>query len=47
MIYVPDAKMGTPPPYKKWKLVGFQDSQDNSPLKASQVDERLQGRKRQ
>jgi hypothetical protein len=47
VIYVPDSKIGTPPPYRKWKFIGVQDSQDNSPLKVAEMDERLRSRKRQ
>jgi hypothetical protein len=43
--YVPDGKAGDPPPYK-WKLVGFQDSQDNSVLKPAEAVERLKNRNR-
>jgi hypothetical protein len=46
-VYVPDAKVGTPPPYRRWKLMGFQDSQDNSVIRVADVDERLKNRKRQ
>ncbi len=46
-VYVPDAKVGTRPPYRRWKLMGFQDSRDNSVLRASEVDERLNNRKTQ
>ena len=45
-VYVPDAKVGDPPPYARWKLVGFQDSRDNHVLDPSEIVERLKGRKK-
>jgi hypothetical protein len=42
--YVPDAKAGTPPPYRKWKLIGFQDPTNNAVLSAAEVVRRMQGR---
>lgn len=44
--YVPDAKVGDGPPYKRWKLIGFQDTRDDHVLKPSEVDQRLKNRKR-
>ena len=45
-VYVPDGKEGEPPPYK-WKLMGFQDSQDNSVLTPAEAVDRLKNRKKQ
>lgn len=42
--YVPDAKAGTPPPYRKWKLIGFQDPRTNAVLSAAEVVRRMQRR---
>lgn len=44
-VYVPDAPIGTPPPYKSWKLMGFQDQRTNEVLKPSEVVKRLEKRK--
>jgi hypothetical protein len=44
-VYVPDAPTGTPPPYKSWKLMGFQDQRTNEVLKPSEVVKRLEKRK--
>jgi hypothetical protein len=30
--YVPDGRFGDPPPYDRWKLIGFQDSRSNAVL---------------
>ncbi len=46
VLYIPDAKVGEPPPYK-WKLVGFQDDRDNRVLQPAEAVERLKGRRRQ
>jgi hypothetical protein len=46
-IYVPDAPVGSPPPYKGWKLLGFQDHRTNQVLKAEEVVRRLQKRTKQ
>lgn len=43
-VLFPDAPVGSPPPYKRWKLLGMQDSRDNSVLTASEVERRMQGR---
>lgn len=42
--YVPDARLGTPPPYRKWRLIGFQDPTNNAVLSAAEVVRRMQGR---
>ena len=44
--YLPDVAVGTPPPYNRWKLVGFQDERNNAVLQASEVVARLKGRLR-
>jgi hypothetical protein len=46
-IFLPDAPVGASPPFKRWKLLGFQDDQTNEPLETSRVAELLAGRKRQ
>lgn len=47
-LYIPDGvKLGDPPPYKRWKLIGFTDSGDNHVLRASVVVDRLKSRKRE
>jgi hypothetical protein len=42
--YVPEAKFGTPHPYGKWKLIGFQDPKSNPVLSAEEVVKRMQAR---
>jgi hypothetical protein len=29
VVYMPDVKIGTPPPFKKWKLFGFLNNKTN------------------
>ena len=43
-VYVPDAPVGAPPPYRNWKLFGFQDSRTNEVISPKEVAQRLQGR---
>ncbi len=45
-VYVPEAPIGAPPPYKKWKLLGFQDHKTNAVLQPDEVVTRLEKRKR-
>lgn len=41
-IYVPrDARIGDPPPYKAWKLVGFTDPATNKPISPEVVVRRM------
>jgi hypothetical protein len=42
--YIPDTKVGTPPPYRKWKLIGFQDPKTDAVLPAQEVVRRMQRR---
>jgi len=44
--YAPDGNFGGGPPYKGWKLIGFQDTRDDHVLKPSEVDQRLKNRKK-
>ncbi len=45
--YVPDGvTMGDPPPYKKWKLFGFQDPKSNAVLSADETSRRMSGREK-
>jgi hypothetical protein len=44
--YVPDARLGDPPPYERWKLVAFQDTGTNAVLRPADVARRLRGRQR-
>jgi hypothetical protein len=46
-VYVPDAPVGSPPPYKGWRLLGFQDQRTNEVLKVEEVVRRLEKRKKQ
>lgn len=45
VVFVPDAPVGSPPPYKGWKFVGFQDQRTNQVLKAPEVSSRMAHRK--
>lgn len=45
-VYIPDAPAGFPPPYRNWKLMGFQDHQTNQVLKAEEVVRRLEKRRK-
>lgn len=33
--------IGSPPPYKSWKLMGFQDPRDNKVISADEVEKRM------
>jgi hypothetical protein len=46
VVCIPDAKVGEPPPYSRWILVGFQDPGDNHVLTVDEVEQRLAGRKK-
>lgn len=37
VVYVPDATVGTPPPYKKWKLFGLQNHESNAVIEPAEV----------
>ncbi|WP_394003554.1 zinc ribbon domain-containing protein [Luteimonas sp. WGS1318] len=43
-VYVPDAPVGAPPPYEKWKLLGFQDNRTNAVMEPADVASKLAGR---
>ena len=43
-VFLADAPVGSPPPYSKWRLMGAQDTRDNSVLKAEEITRRMQGR---
>lgn len=45
-VFFPDAPVGSPPPYSSWKLMGAQDTRDNSVLSAAEVTRRMSGRAR-
>lgn len=36
-VYFPDAPVGSPPPYKKWKLIGFQHHTTNEVIRPAEV----------
>lgn len=36
-----NAPIGSPPPYKSWKLLGFQDPRDNKVISADEVEKRM------
>ena len=44
VLCLADAKIGAPPPYSKWMLVGFEDTQDDHVIHLPEVQERLKGR---
>ena len=46
VVYVPDAPVGSPPPYQGWKLLGFQDQKTNQVLKVEEVARRMEKRKK-
>ncbi|MBB5610392.1 MULTISPECIES: hypothetical protein [unclassified Janthinobacterium] len=37
-------KVGNPPPYKSWHLIGYQDPRDNSVITKEEAEKRLLGR---
>ncbi len=43
-VFFPDAPVGSPPPYRSWKLMGMQDTRDNSVLSAGEVTRRMRSR---
>lgn len=45
-VFFPGASVGSPPPYRSWKLMGIQDTRDNSVLSASETTRRMSGRAR-
>ena len=45
-VYVADGEVGAPPPYKKWKLLGFQDNRTNAVLQPEEAVARLEKRRK-
>ena len=45
-VYYPDAPVGSPPPYDKWKLLGFQDNRTNKALQPDEVVRRMEKRQK-
>lgn len=45
-VYVVDGNVGAPPPYDKWKLLGFQDSRTNAVLQPAEAVARLEKRRK-
>ena len=45
-VYVADGEVGAPPPYNKWKLLGFQDNRTNAVLQPAEVVARLEKRRK-
>jgi hypothetical protein len=46
MVYYPDAKPGSPPPYKGWKLMGALDLDQDQTLSPDEIVRRMAPRKR-
>jgi len=46
VVYVAEGNVGAPPPYKKWKLLGFQNHKTNAVLQPGEAIEKLKGRQR-
>jgi hypothetical protein len=44
--FFPDVPMGSPPPYRRWKLLGMQDPRDNSVISAAEAKRRMQSRRK-
>lgn len=42
--FFPDVPMGSPPPYREWKLMGFQDPTTNAVINADEVEKRMKAR---
>lgn len=43
-VFVADAPMGAPPPYKRWRLLGATDPSTNGKIDQAEVDKRMKGR---
>jgi hypothetical protein len=39
-VYYPDGPVGSPPPYRKWKLLFFQDHRTDQPLRPAEALQR-------
>lgn len=44
IIFYPDVTFGDPPPYNRWKVVGYIDLTTNTKISATDATLRLQGR---
>lgn len=42
--FFPDGPMGASPPYREWRLVGFQDPSTNAVITANEVEKRMKAR---
>jgi hypothetical protein len=40
-VLIANGPIGSPPPYKSWKLMGFQDPRNNKVLTGQEVEDRL------
>lgn len=45
--FLPTAKIGTPPPYESWYLLGMQDPRDNSVISSEEAGQRMRRRLKQ
>jgi hypothetical protein len=45
-VFLANGPVGSPPPYRKWRLLGAQDPRGNEPLNADEVERRMAGRKK-
>ena len=43
-MFLADGPVGSPPPYKQWRLMGMQDPNTKAVLRAEEVEKRLAGR---
>lgn len=46
VVYLADAPMGSPPPYEKWKLMGFQNHKTDEVIEPAEAVRLLKGRER-
>lgn len=44
LAFFPDVQLGTPPPYKTWRLLGARDPVADKPMSLAEAEQRLQGR---
>lgn len=45
-VFLANAQIGSPPPYKSWYLMGTQDPRDNSVIASNEADQRMLARLR-
>lgn len=45
VVMLADGPMNSPPPYKAWRLMGFQDMKTNKPITATEFDSRIKAKK--